>query len=384
VNGALSFAMTPEDGLYAALAQFVAIYPAVARDLETYLRSISGKSQAGDPDLVNAQCAVAALVTVVDGVASAYKAWAEGQAQAMLAMEISPRVVYRFEIALEQGETDPTEAVVHIQPQSFTQDDKQVANFLPLGKVLIDPDNYAATPIDSNPATGEVRYRYLLRKDAENPTLPNVLPYETARLNGQRAVDFAPLDLFALQNGWASVQVVRNRHLAPPEVDVKTNPVFEFATAESRFADALVPLLDYASYPIDQGASAQQPVEGWIKGFFGSLLAPATAITFAEPVLVKLETSYSYQLVPGASAVPATQIPISLLPPTSTGGSTDPAFLSAVATVAQQWFDTQRPANDATAAFNFGLAVFSASGQSEMPLLRVGALTLASQNVKQG
>jgi hypothetical protein len=54
-----------------------------------------------------------------------------------------------------------------------------------------------------------------------------------------------------------------------------------------------------------------------------------------------------------------------------------------VSAVAQQWFDTQKPVNNATSQFQFGLSIFSASGRSDMPLLRVGALTLASQNVKQ-
>ena len=358
-GGMNAMAMTPADALYAALVQFVAIYPAVARDLESYLRPINGKSEAGTPDVLNAEYAVAALETVVDGVATAYKTWADAHAQAMLAGEAPPRVVYRFEIALEQGAADPPEAVVRIGPQSFEQDGTAVANFLPLAVVAIDPDNYKVTPIHFDPATGAARYSYALRPDARDPTLPAVMPYETARLNALRSVGFAPLDLFALQNGWASVQVMRNRHLAP-SFDVTTNPAFEFATAEARFANPLVPLLDYASYPLDQGAGGQQPVNAWITAFFGSLLAPGAGVGFTEPVLVKLETSYSYQLVPGTLAVPATQIPISLLPPTSTAaGTTDPAFLSAVSAVAQNWFDTQHPVNDATAAFHFGLAAFS-------------------------
>ncbi len=106
-------------------------------------------------------------------------------------------------------------------------------------------------------------------------------------------------------------------------------------------------------------------------------------MTFVQPVLTKLETGYSYQLVPDTPLVPATQIPISLLPPQSTEGATDPAFLANVSAVAQEWFDTQKPVNNATSEFQFGLAVFSASGRSDMPLLRIGALTLASRNVTQ-
>ncbi len=379
-SGLDKLALTPEETLYAALAQFVAIYPAVARDLESYLRPINGKTQAGSPDLINAQYAVAALESVVAGVAAAYQAWADQHTQLALAEPAPPRVVYRFEIALEPGQSE--EAIVHVRPQSFMQDGVAVANFLPLAVVDINPANYKATLIDSNPVTGEASYSYALRPDAPDKTLPDVMPYETARLTAERSVDFAPLDLFALQNGWASVQVVRNRHLSP-DAAVKTNPVFEFATAEARFADPLVPLLDYARYPLDQSASGAAPINDWMTAFFGSLLAPGTGVTFSQPVLTKLETSYSYQLVPGRAAVPATQIPISLLPPTSNEGATDPPFVAGISTVAQDWFDTMKPVNNATSAFQFGLAVFSASGGSDMPLLRVGALTLASQNVKQ-
>jgi hypothetical protein len=380
--GLNAFAATPEDTLYAALAQFVAIYPAVSRDLESYLRPINGKTRADTPDFINAEYAVAALETVVKGVADAYQAWADQHLQARLVAAAPPRIVYRFEIALEPGTSDPPEAIVHIRPQSIMRDGAAVANFLPLALVGIDPADYAATIIDSNPSTGEVRYRYMLRADARNRTLPEILPYEAALLIAQRNVGFAPLDLFALQNGWASVQVVRNRHLSP-DANVTTNSVFEFATAEARFADPLVPLLDYASYPIDQGASGAEPISAWITAFFGSLLAPGAGVTFVQPVLTKLETGYSYQLVPDTPLVPATQIPISLLPPQSTEGATDPAFLANVSAVAQEWFDTQKPVNNATSEFQFGLAVFSASGRSDMPLLRIGALTLASRNVTQ-
>jgi hypothetical protein len=363
----------------------VAIYPAVSRDLESYLRPITGKTQAGTPDFINAEYSVAALETVVAGVAIAYQAWANSHLQARLAEAPPPRIVYRFEIALELGPSEPPnppEAIVHILPQSFAQDGTAVANFLPLARVDIDPADYQATIIDSNPSTGDVLYRYVLRQNPANPALPQILPYEAALLIAERNVGFARLDLFALQNGWASVQVVRNRHLSP-DVTVKTNPVFEFATAEARFANPLVPLLDYQSYPIDSGATGAVPISDWISAFFGSLLAPGAGVTFTQPVLTKLETSYSYQLVPSAPLVPSTQIPISLLPPTSTDGSTDPPFLANVSALAQQWFDTQKPVNNATSQFQFGLSIFSASGRSDMPLLRVGALTLASQNVKQ-
>ncbi len=367
------------DALYAALAQFVAIYPAVWRDLETYLRPINGKSELKSVEVTNAKFAVEVLDTVVQAVASTYDAWAKSLKLDAGAQDAPPRIAYTFEIAMEPGDDD--QAVVDILPRAFEMNGAPANYFLPLAKVFIDPDNYAPKLIASDPTTGTARYQYQLRDDAKDKTLPQQLPYATALSNAERRVEFSPLDLFSLQSGWASVQVVRNRHLAPPTSKIKTNPVFEFATTKARFADPVTPLLDYVSYPLDFGAANPQRIADWLREFFKDLLTPPSGIDFHEPVLVKLDTAYSYLLAPSVAATPATQIPISLLPPTTTLGATDPAFVSAVAKIAQDWFDEENPLNDVTSSFQFDLAAWSATNGGDMPLLRVGALTLKSQNV---
>jgi hypothetical protein len=227
-----------------------------------------------------------------------------------------------------------------------------------------------------------VSWRYKLRPDAKDPNLPKDLPYETARLNAQREVVFAGLDLFALQNGWASVQVARNHHLSPDPAVVTTD-AFQFTTAQSRFADTLVPILDVPAYPLDQGAGTPAPVADWLNSFFTNLLTPAAGIAFAEPVLLKIETSYDYSQVANATNVPRTALPVSLLAATSTEGATTPPFITNVGNTAQDWFDSEVPTTAAPAGFSFGVTVFSGTGTNRLPLMTVDALTLSAGNVKQ-
>ncbi|UIJ71030.1 hypothetical protein [Aurantimonas sp. HBX-1] len=376
--------------LYAALAQFSAVYPAIARDIETYLRPLDGRSEAGSADAVAAAFAVAALEAVTADVTTAYDNWAKAQMLAAFAGAPPPQVAYRFEIVLEpessaapQAAGTEPEARVKIRPQSFLLAGKPAGNFLPLATMLIDPDNYDPDLVDSDPATGAATWRYLRKQHPKDPKVPAVLPYETARLNAAREIRFEGLDLFALQSGWASVEVLRNRHLSP-DLTVGTTPQFEFATAASRFADPLVPLLDVAAYALDKSATPPASVGDFLTGFFGALLPPAAGVPFTEPVLVKIETRYGYSLVPAATgiAVPLTVLPVSLLAPTSTDGSSTPAFVGEVGAFAQSWFEGTQPVTAPPAGFDFNVTVFSGAGGSTLPLLRIEQLTLAAGSIK--
>ncbi|HEX2020061.1 MAG TPA: hypothetical protein VGO17_14075, partial [Aurantimonas sp.] len=252
--------------LYKALARFSAIYSAVARDIETFLRPLDGRSKAGTTEVANAECALAALEAVIAAITDAYDAWANPKSRLSLnpPPPPPPLVRYRFEIVLEPGDpTDPDgpeegaepAALVATLPRSFCVNGKKPDNFLPLARVLIDPDNYDPDLVSSDPATGAATWQYKRKQHPKDPAAAPTLGYETARLNAAREVRFEGLDLFALQSGWASIEVVRNRHLSP-DIDVHTNSRFEFATAASRFADPLVPLLDVPAYRLDQGAKA--------------------------------------------------------------------------------------------------------------------------------
>lgn len=364
-----------QTALYDALAQFVAIYPAVEQDLETYLRPINAKTEAASPDVATARDAVDALTLTVEAVAKAYADWAAGDRTLVETGAPPPTVEYNFEMVLRAGEGDIAE--LEIVPQSFVVDGAETPYFLPVAEVLIAPEDYEPEPRDSDPKTGAVTWVYA-KKGSDPKTY---LSYEDANSNAARTVRFDGLDLFALQNGWSSLVVARNRHLSP-DAGVKTTSAFEFATAASRFADPLVPLISVPDYALGTSGAAQ-PVSDWLTPFFTELLTPDAGMP-AQPVLVKIETLYTYMLVPGASpgSVPQTVLPVNLLAPSSTEAQPDPPLVAEVSAAAQDWFDTTRPVVNASAGLVFGLTVFSASGESNLPLLSIGALTLPSQKIE--
>lgn len=365
-----------DKALFDALAQFVAIYPAVARDLESYLRPISGKTPSSDPSVALAKDAIAAFEAVTSNVATAYDEWARGVRTAQFA-KAAPRVEYIFEILLTPS--DEGHAQVEIIPQRFEISQESTDNFLSLAQVVINSQNYEPHEISSTPKTGAVVWQYKRRK-AASPELPEWLTYETARTDSERRVGFSDLDLFALQNGWASIQVMRNRHLSP-DLDVKTTPAFEFTTAPAKFANPLVPLISIPSYTLS--GETPQTVTQWLEPFFNQLLAPLPQVPIQEPLLVRIETTYRYNLV-GPPQIPDTVLPLSLLAPTSTEGKVDPSFITTVGDYAQSWFNNTKPLVNSSAGFSFDITVFSAASSASLPLLRIANLTLAANMVIQG
>ena len=378
-NGAADAAADPQKALYAALARFVAIYPAVARDIETFLRPITGTSRASDPNIKDAVFAIAALDTVVAEVASTFRTWAAGANETRLAETVMPRIDYRFELELT-GEEGTGQALVTIVPECFTVDGGDVPNFLPPAMVLIYPDNYQPVQV-----AGAVPLAWRYQRLNSNP--PQYLAYEAARTDPSRSILFSGLDLLAVQSGCASIQVARNRHLSPDPA-VTTNPVFCFTTAAAGFAEPLVPLLDRGEFALDSGpfplvggGGDPAPVADWLKGCFTPLLTTAPSIPFTEPVLLSIETRYSFSQSAQGVDMPLTVLPVSLLAPTSTGGSAEPPAVAAVAAFAQQWFDAQKPLADAPAGFGFSLTVFSGTAGNQLPLMKIRALTLQATSI---
>ena len=364
--------------LYKALAQFTSIYPAVARDLESYLRPITGKTKSTEQSVTDAENAIAALEKVVRDVAKTYENWTKGE-NTMLdeAKTGLSKVEYTFEIVLSKA--DEGRAQIEIRPKSFEIGGSLETNYLSPAKVVIDNENYKPVQISSPSKTKAVTWQYQRRNDADQ-NLPEWLKYETVRDNPDRLVDFSGLDLFALQNGWASVQVLRNRHLSP-DLRVKTTPAFEFSTAPTMFANPLVPLIDIPEHVLK--GKGKQTITDWLESFFTDLLSPLHGDVLG-PLLVRIETSYRYNLMGQADVVPDTILPVMLLTPVSTEGSTNPPFIEAVGNAAQTWFENTNPIADASARFSFDVTVFSAATQTGLPLLRVRNLSLAAGKIKTG
>jgi len=358
------------EALYRALAQFQAIYPAVAQDLDTYLRPLNGDSDPNAQETLDAQYAVAALVNVVKNVTDKYKAWVNPSMK-MAGDEAAPRVVYQFEVGLNESTDPDNRAIVEVVPLSFTIDNRSVTNFLPLACVEIDPKNYDAELV-SHTKEGFATYQYRLKTD--NGEEPTYLSYAKALNIAERTIQFPKLDIFALQSGWSAVQVNRNQRLAP-EGGPETSREFTFLSDEVRFADPMRPFLVYPSFPLGTGTKPES-METWLSNFFTLLLTPDATIPFTQSTLIKIEARYSYRTAESVADLPCTVLPLSLLPPTTTEGEIAPPFVAAMAAKVQRWFDTALPVVGTSSAFSFQLSVFSDSGKSDMPILQVRSLTL--------
>lgn len=356
--------------LFQALAQFMTVYPAVASDMQTYLRTINASSTVEDTE--DAADAVDAFNQIVQGVADAYVAWADAQG-AMMAMAELEHVRFVFDIVLAN---DGNQARIDIFPVSLEPE----GTVLPNPVVLIDPDVYqweSVTP----PEGALASYRYKLKEPPPGQE-DAYLSYEGALAMPERGVMMDELNLFAFQNAWSAIQVWRNQFLVP---GVETTDTFRFSTPTVQFVDPIVPLLQYAEYDLGSLLPGTAPLSDYLDAFFESLLGGAVG----QQVQVSMGSSFSYVLVPSMSTLPYTTLPINLLPPTPATVETGkpPSFVAPFSAAVTTWLTTVAPVLNSTSTVDIELAVFAGiTGDTaqQLPLLKVRDLYIDANIVETG
>ncbi|HVZ37960.1 MAG TPA: peptidoglycan-binding protein [Candidatus Kapabacteria bacterium] len=357
----------PSADLFAALAQFVTVYPAIEEDMITYLRVVNANSKPAD--VTNAEYAVQAFTAITEGVADAYKAWADSKTA--LAMPAIPQqVTFVFDIVLSD---DNGEARIDIFKVSLQPDGVNV----PVPVVIVEPDKYQWEVAPDPPPGALVSYRYKLKASGNEDSY---LPYEDALSIPQRAVALPGLNLFQFQNGWSGVQVVRNQFLVP---GVATTDTFRFSTPLVQFSDPIVPLLEYDSYNLGTVPPTAQTLEGYLDAFFESLFSGAVG----QQVAAKMTSAFSYLLIPSLPLTPRTLVPVSLLPPTMTTpeAGRPPAFVAPFAASVTTWMKDNQPVLNGTSQVNMQLTVFAAltaDPNQQQPLLTIRDLYIDANSVK--
>ncbi len=355
--------------LFGALAQFVTAYPAIAADMESFLRGINA-STAKD-DATDAMYATDAFEQIVAGVAAAYRAWAD--AQTPLAMAAVPsHVTFVFDIALadDDGQARIDIFKVSLEPEGTA---------LPDPVVLIDPEQYQWEPA-TPPEGALVSYRYKLRDGAAGDDI--YLSYLDALGMPERGLQMEELNLFTFQNAWSGVQVRRNQFLVP---DVATTDTFKFSTPMVQFVDPIVPLLQYGEYDLGSVMAGPAPLAGYLDAFFESLLGGAAG----QQVQVSIGASFSYQLVATMGSLPYTTLPVIFLPPTSTAvvPGEPPAFVAPFSSAVAGWLAASAPVLNKTSTFDFELAIFaglSSDSSQQLPLLKIRDLYLDANKMAGG
>lgn len=352
---------TEAETLFDSLAQFVTIYPAIASDLKEYLVKINGQTPADSENVVNAQYAVAALVTITQQLTQAYRAFAQRDASLLRAQALNS-IIYPFDVVLEN---------INSRAQVNIYGSKPVAN-LPAPVMLIEPDQWIKQDV-SPPAGALAAYQYH-NEEGQYLTVTEALA------QSQREIQLPGLNIFAYQNALASIQVVRNRFLVP---NVATRETFQFRTPVISFPDPLVPLLSYETFDLGSLLTGEHSLQDFLAAFFDSLFSQAVN----QAILVKMTNGYSYRIIPQMEHLVRTQLPISLLAPvpvTPTAGIT-PGFVQSVANNVDQWLSNNVPVSNSSAQLNFSLEIFAGEGinpNQQMPLLRVRNLYLAAERLK--
>lgn len=365
--------------LLAKLAQFITNYPSILSDLNQYLVKIDG----AEPDqstLDAARKATAAFAQQTADVAAAYaqsvKALSEG------AGEAPEKVVVKFLSTLDG--TAEGQALVNIFDMTIndlpatwdatTQTISAGSIRLPAPVIAIAPAIYTAEPVPPLQLPAGVELAYLYTRQVDGKT--EFLQEEDAFGISGRTVSMSPLDVLALQSGWASVFVRRNLALFPIAdlATISTNEAFQFQTPEVRFADPVVPRLVYDAFSLDRMSGASGDLDARLTQFFVSLYGGGTGKTSAD---VSMQGRYSYALVPGEQAIPRVQLPVSFLPPSPSVVSPDvkPDFITPFAAAIGDWRKTTLPTTEGEARVDIELKLFGAIEDAKQPLIQVASLT---------
>jgi LysM repeat protein len=346
--------------LFAALIQFSAAYPAIARDLDQYL--VTGTNEQ------NARAAISSFAWLAQRAAKAWNTWQSSLYKAPLD---SPE--YHFVITQRQHEIDGVPALL-VSVQTTDELGFRLSQ-LPWVEIA----GYKSVPFA--PTMDSVSYYFVPDQPGAKP-----LPYETGRNISTRHLVFKDFDILKIENAWAGAAVKRNEDLIEGEI---TNPAFVFQSPVVRFVNVLTPLLDpdekinIADFATQKPAKLAQFLSEFFIAFFD---AAQTAEN--ENRTIRLGASYGYglqdsgdvtsELVPDLEVL----IPILLSMPTSISIlklGPDSPFIKDVSDTIEIWFRNNGPSGlDASGKLWFDLSVYSSLSDSQLPVLRMRRLFLAT------
>lgn len=347
--------------LFAALVQFTSAYPGIARDLDQYL--------ATGADNAIAHNAISSFAWLAQRAAKAWLTWQSTREFYTAEQVDSPE--YHFVISQRAEDVNGVNALVVVADYGVGIRAPQ------LPKVEI--AGYRTEVKTQTPDS--TSYYFVGLQDQQ------VLPYESGRNLSSRQLVFTDFDILKIENAWAGAAVKRNENLLPNET---TNPAFVFQSPVVRFVNVLTPLLDpdeevdIGEFAASKPARLSQYLSDFLIAFF-----EAAQTAGNENRTVRLGAAYGYGLqssgLPGAP-FPDLEItiPILLTTPTSISivkeklGPESP-FIKAVSDTINDWFKNNKPSGvPDTGKLWFDLSVYSSLSESQLPVLRMRRLFLAT------
>jgi hypothetical protein len=377
--------------LFAALAQFVAAYPAIERDLEEHLVPLATGTP--DDDMVRgATRAVAAFVARLRAVAAAHRVAVAPRepparrATPARASAASPRLEFTHVLSADadgRARTDVFDVTIEDVPATYDAATGTVGNgahSIPAPVVEIVPARYAAEVVTPAVEGVTLSYRYPVRAPVAIPGEAGgerLLSYEEAAATAARAVVLPALDAFAHPRLLSSARAERNAVLFPvtERGAVRTDAAFRLTSPAVTFRDAVTPRLVHAVVSLDALVPpGRAGLRGQLDAFFGELFARGSGVPSAT---VSMTGAWSYA-PPGADGAPRIVLPVCLLPPTETPvtATAPPEFTQAFAEAIDTWRAEMRPPTSGNPRIEVAVRVFDAAADGQ-PVFSVDDLHAA-------
>ncbi len=351
------YAAVDEPDLFAALADFISNYPAIAQDIDTYLLKING--QAVEQSVLDqATLAVSNFQTRVSQVASSYMRQFNAMARFTGAEDVSVPIV--FDLRLEDdGNGNALYSLLDLTMSGISARWNNANNTISNGSITlaapvieVQPEQYTATPVSNPPDNVTLAY-YYVNSDGSRLSLAQ------AQADPERTVVLPELNVMVYKNARSSLFAQRNKFLVPDtQIEtVQTMPEFLFSTPVVQFTDPILPRLSWQSYSLRN----VQPVGGddvtaYMAGFFNALFEGA-----GGTLKLSMAGGYEYDVVPSIPTLPRTYLPVNMLTPATI--AIDPAVppASGIALTRQManWYALNQPVKNGNAAMTFNFSLFS-------------------------
>jgi uncharacterized protein YegP (UPF0339 family)/LysM repeat protein len=397
--------------LFAAMAQFITVWPQVQSDLDQYLGTIAPSTEASDPAVSNAFYAMQAMVQIANDLALAWKAFVSATSNsAALFAQSDASSSYDFVIqqkedpdfttqcTCQESETCQRLLLVIVPPENMTEQDKAFMKAfavegeadLPHTPVVNIPGYTRVPATDKEGKEIPNSYWYAETKDGK---VEHYLGYPCSFEIPGRTVEVDGLNVMQFQHAWAGISVIRNEGLVP---DNPTNKDFIYQTPLVRYSNQLIPLLNnkqvFDIAKIESESGVKRTLAEHLANFF------STFFTYDQLAAqtIKISASWNYFLeYRTASTLPAIQLPILLFPPfpfdipgdyqLPQGGcpaviSSDTPFVCQMAEALKTWYVQKSPVVT-DAYFQFDLSVFSALSETQLPLIQLSNLILPYGNI---
>ncbi len=382
---------------FAALAEFVTVYPQIVPDLEGQLATLTTTAPA--KQVATALAAVQSVTAILDRIAPPPPPPGHAATAGARRFRFVPkRRAYAGTSSVtctiqetQAGDLIPPVIVPHGDPTSLVisvvAPQGSAIPWVELSAQYVDPSNpgdaqyvtYPAGPPTTDPTTQSTTQQYYVVDTTQTPAKP--VPFATAQGYGPRAVLYPALQILDLQNAQASASVTRNQRLVPGRT---TADAFVYQTQEVTYTAPLRPTTVQTS-AIDVGAiapppppaptvgNAPRPLADSLTALFYTLVEGASATSAS----LQLTVAYRYQLSGSPITIPILMQP-ALAVSWASGNDTLAPMIVDLAGAIAGWFGQVLPIGGGQLLIS--LTVLP-SGQ-QVPLVRLTSLELALSDIQ--